>query len=219
MRYLVLLLTLLLTATAQADGYFGIGFGRSKADVKADVENVLGAIEGVPFGTPVGLGETWSSDAKDSATGYRVFIGNQINQNFAVEGGYVDLGRFLADASLTVPGFGTDTLAATVKARGFDLGLIGFAPVTEQFSFLGRVGIFLWDVRYNDTFTNFLGSSDSISESASGNSLSYGLGAKYDFSKSVSLRGEFQRFTNVGNKNTTGQSDVDLLSVSLISKF
>jgi len=219
MKKLIVLLALLST-TAQAEGYFGIGLGQTKADVdKTALENGLGAFEGVPFGTPLGAGERWSSDSKDSGTGLRLFVGYQVNPNFSIEGSYIDLGEFSASASLSIPGIGTDTLAGTVKATGLDFGLIGFAPVTDQFSFLGRIGIFLWDVDTTLKLTNFVGSSASINESASGNSLSYGFGMKYDIDKSVSVRGEFQRFTDVGDKNKTGQSDVDLLSVNLIFKF
>jgi opacity protein-like surface antigen len=45
-----------------------------------------------------------------------------------------------------------------------------------------------------------------------------GLGAQYNLSKSVGLRAEWERYFEVGD-NTTGEMDIDLISVGVVYKF
>ena len=45
------------------------------------------------------------------------------------------------------------------------------------------------------------------------------LGLKYDFTKNVGARMEWQRYSNIGNDSTTGQGDVNLYSIGIVFKF
>ena len=47
----------------------------------------------------------------------------------------------------------------------------------------------------------------------------FGLGASADIAKNFAVRVEWERFLNVGDKDTTGQSDIDLVSASLVFRF
>jgi OOP family OmpA-OmpF porin len=47
----------------------------------------------------------------------------------------------------------------------------------------------------------------------------YGIGVSYNVSKTVAVRGEFERFLKLGDANTTGEGDVNLLSVGVVAKF
>lgn len=49
--------------------------------------------------------------------------------------------------------------------------------------------------------------------------LYLGIGVQYDFHDSLALRTEYERYKDVGDQSTTGQSDFNLLSVSLIYYF
>jgi len=40
-----------------------------------------------------------------------------------------------------------------------------------------------------------------------------------DFTKDFAARGEWQRYKDVGDLNTTGQGDVDFIGVSLVYKL
>jgi opacity protein-like surface antigen len=53
-----------------------------------------------------------------------------------------------------------------------------------------------------------------------------GLGGQYNFTKSVGMRVEWERFFNVGSSpsnatagQTTGEADIDLISAGLVYKF
>ena len=45
-----------------------------------------------------------------------------------------------------------------------------------------------------------------------------GLGARYDLTKTVALRGEWERF-RIGTAGLGGKSDVDMFSLNAIMKF
>ncbi len=176
---------------AQAEGWYGgVGLGQSKVDA----ESISGF--------------TGSIDDKDN--GWKVFGGYQFNKNGAVEFGYADLGTVF-----TLKGKILGLSASEEDdVKGFNLSLVGTLPVTNQFAVLGRIGFFRWDV---DTNCSLAGTS--CSASATGTDLTYGLGAQFDFSKSMGARVEWERFKDVGDENKTASGDVDLLSVSLVFRF
>jgi opacity protein-like surface antigen len=45
-----------------------------------------------------------------------------------------------------------------------------------------------------------------------------GLGAQYDFTRTVGVRGEWERYFDAGSSNTA-KGDIDLFSLNLIFKF
>jgi len=190
-RTLVALLTLVAASTpalAQDSGWYGgLGLGMSTAK---------GACDGV-------VGPGISCDEKSTA--FKILGGYQVNQNFAVELGYTDLGK--VEASFA--GFGSVSIAAS----GFEVLAVGMTPINQQWSMYGKAGFFRWDVDFNDG-TGLLGSA-----SASGSDLTYGFGVKYNLAKNSALRVEYQQYNDVGDFNTTGTADVTVMSISLIHRF
>ena len=147
-----------------------------------------------------GLGGTGiSCDDKDTA--FKILGGYNINRNFAAELGYTDLGK--AKAS----GFG---LTDEFKATAWELSGVGSYPVANQFSVFGRLGLYFADVKEN---TNFIGNFKHTN-----NDLTYGFGVRYDFSREVGVRGEWQRYSKVGGGDI-GKSDVDVISVGVVWNF
>lgn len=201
---------------APTNWYAGIGFGATSADVsESGVQQELAIFEGVPFGSPQGLGETWSSSKDDSDTGITVFIGYLINPNLAVEGAFIDLGDVSARASFSIPGIGTDTVAAKAEADGFSAAVLGLYPVGAG-SIFGKVGFLRWDVDVSETITNFLGESLSLSGSDTGTDLLFGVGYQY-MANQFGVRAEWTRYTDVGGD--FGDTDVDWLGVSVLYSF
>ena len=72
-----------------------------------------------------------------ATTGYKLFGGYKFNKNFALEGGYFDLGKFGFTAT-TVP---AGTLNGNIKLKGLNLDAVGILPIAEKFSAFGRVGL------------------------------------------------------------------------------
>ena len=183
--------------------YVGANVGQSKA--KIDDARITGAL--------VGGGSTATSIADDNRdTGYKIFGGYQFNRNFAVEGGYFNLGQF-GFAATTVP---AGTLDGSIKLQGLNLDLVGILPFTDRFSAFGRVGLNYAQAR--DAFSG-TGAINVIrpdpSERAS--NVKFGAGLQYDFTKSVGMRLEAERYRindAVGNKG-----DIDLVSLGLVYRL
>ena len=79
--------------------------------------------------------------------GYKAQIGYRFNRNFAVEGGYMDLGRYTYHADGTAP------ITATRDGKGpmdaLNVVAVGSLPLTEQFSPIGKLGVAAQRMRFH----------------------------------------------------------------------
>jgi OOP family OmpA-OmpF porin len=144
--------------------------------------------------------------------GFKIFGGYQFNKNFALEGGYFDLGQFGFSTSTIPPG----SLSGTIKLRGINLDAVGTLPVTDRLSVMGRIGVA--QTQASDSFVgtgvvNVRNANPSSRET----NLKIGLGLQYALTQAWSVRAEIERYRiddAVGNKG-----DVDLVSVGLVYRF
>jgi len=143
-----------------------------------------------------------STDKKDGV--WKLFGGYQFNRYFAVEGGYVDLGK----ASINGP-----QGVASTDSNAWQIGAVGGLPLSPQFAFTGKLGL-------ARASTDGGGSINGVPFSASDHNTAptYGLGMRYDFTKSVALRGEWERF-RLKNAGFSGKSDADLFTLNALFKF
>jgi len=188
---------------ANSAWYIGAGVGQSRATI--DEPRLRASL--------AANGETVTGFTKDQRdTGYKLFVGRQLNQYFAVEAGYFDLGKFDFKSSTS----GNGVLNGEAGFRGVNLDLLGQLPLSQRLSLLGRVGM-----HYTKTNTEFsgnrlLGSSNTHASERKLNAK-LGLGLEYKFSEALALRGEVERYRlndAVGNRG-----DADLYSVSLVYKL
>ena len=188
---------------ANSAWYIGAGVGQSRATI--DEPRLRASL--------AANGETVTGFSKDQRdTGYKLFAGRQLNQYFAVEAGYFDLGKFDFKSSTS----GNGVLNGEAGFRGVNLDLLGQLPLSQRLSLLGRVGM-----HYTKTNTEFSGNRllGSTNTHASERKLNakLGLGLEYKFSEALALRGEVERYRlndAVGNRG-----DADLYSVSLVYKL
>jgi OmpA-OmpF porin, OOP family len=151
-------------------------------------------------GSCQGLG---ACSEKDPAA--KIFGGYRLNKNFALEAGWVDLGKTNAS---------TGAGNVSMSAKGFEVSGVAMLPVAREFSLLARWGFFKWLTGRNDG-TGLIGSG-----SSTGSDATYGLGGNIDFKDGrLALRGEWQRYKYVGSLTTTRRGDVDFLSAGLVFKF
>lgn len=143
---------------------------------------------------PAGFG--FESDNSDSAL--KLSTGGYFNKNFGVEIGYINAGK--------VQRLGGDT-----KAQGFNLSLIGRAPLSEQFDLFGKVG-----TTYSRTKTSGFAATGVRTGSESGFGLSYGVGARWAFSPQWAAVVEWE---NHRFKFADANSDVKLTTVGLQYRF
>ena len=192
-------------AAADDSGWYGgLNIGQSRA--KIDDPRIRSSLLGAGF-TSVSI----IDDDRD--TGYKLFGGYQFNRNFALEGGYFDLGKFGYTAT-TVP---AGSLTGKIKLRGLNLDAVGILPLAEKFSVFGRVGVNYAEARDNFTSTGLVPTPTTPNPSKREANYKFGAGLQYAFTESLAMRAEAERYRindAVGNRG-----DIDLLSVGLLYRF
>jgi OOP family OmpA-OmpF porin len=143
-----------------------------------------------------GSGGGFSCDDKDSA--WRVLFGYQFNRYIAVEGGYHNFGE------ATASGFG---VTATAEMDAFEVLAVGSFPFTNQFSGYGKLGLYRGERQVSSNIPGFGGTDTN-------NDFTFGFGLRFDFTRNLGLRAEWQRYVDVGDVG-----DVDVMSVGVIFKF
>ena len=105
------------------------------------------------------------------------------------------------------------------EVSGFGVAAVGSWPVHDRIDIVGKLGLFRWDVDLEvESFVNGA-LTDRISESESGTDPFFGIGANFAVASNFALRAEWDRYTNVGDDDVTGETDVDFFGVSAIFGF
>ncbi len=133
-----------------------------------------------------------------------------------IEGGYSDLGKSKFHSIVTSGGSGTGD--GEWRAYSIDISALGILPLGDQFSLFGRAGLGIWNLDFKFTASG-PGGTATVSESESGVSPLLGIGATFNFTPQFSLRGEIERHFSVGKDDTTGKSDIDLITLGLQFRF
>lgn len=182
--------------------YFGGSVGQSNLDMT--IED-LAAVQSANGFTISG------TELNDTADAWKVFGGYMLNQHFAVEAGYVNLGEFEFDATAA----GT-FLTGAEHLMGFNLVAVGTYPVTEQFAVFGKAGAFRWESEYERSG----GGGPTIDDISNRTDPTYGVGVRWSFSDQLHLRAEWERFENVGTGfGETDGRPVDLGTIGLVWSY
>ena len=194
-------------STALAQDNLGFYGGANVGRTGATIDDAR-----ITSGLAAGGFKTNSISDRDRDTGYKVFGGYQINRNFAIEGGYFDLGKFGYTANTTPAG----TLSGNMRVKGLNLDLVGTLPFSERFSAFGRVGLNYAQAKDNFSGTGALGVANA-NPSEKGTNLKLGAGLQYALSDAWSVRGELERYRvkdGIGNRG-----HIDMASVGLVYRF
>lgn len=166
--------------------YVGGSVGRASTDFDAPA----------PIVAP-GIG--FSQDERDTA--WKLFGGYQFHRNFAIEGGYYDLGSY---------DYGYAGAGGTGNSRyqGLNLDLVGTLPVTDRFSAFARVG-----AAYTRSRTVFGG----VGRTERDWGPKVGVGIEYAFTPQLSVRGEWERYRV--NEPVRGRGNIDVASIGVVYRF
>lgn len=155
---------------------------------------------------------SFSADTPLGATaenGYRFKLGYTYSRYFAVEGEVVDFGRSRD------PFANPANLASAFRSTGFGVDTIAMLPIW-RFSFYGRMGAYRGDARGGFGW-NALPAADP--QSTRGARWRYGLGLRYDFTKSLGVRAEVERHSPFGSTLLTDVDAADQVSVGVSWRF
>ncbi len=148
----------------------------------------------------------------DRDIGYKIFAGYQMNNYFALEGGYFDLGKFNYQAT-TIP---AGSQFGELTFRGWNIDLVGTLPLTERSSLFARIG-----AHESTADVDFVGTGAvnilTPHYKKRSNHYKFGVGYEYQFSSALALRLEAERYRMddaVGNRG-----DIDLYSLNILYRF
>lgn len=188
--------------------YIGGNIGRTRADFNNDSINRTLAGQGLAVR---------SATEDNSGTGYKLFGGYQLNRNFAVEGGYFDLGKssYTVNANRVI-GNAAGTFNGETRVRGLNLDLVGMLPVSDRFSVFGRVGAAYAQSRASFNSTGAVPVNTSGTRNNDTN-LKVGLGMQYAITEALAVRGEVERYRI--NDPIRNRGHIDMASVGLVYRF
>ena len=194
------------SACAQADGWYAVGevtHSRNKLSTSTTDSALAdaGAV-GVSTGGTKGNHNQW-----------RLQLGYQFNPNFAIEGGYIDLGK--ANYTTTYQGGSAN---GTVKAGGIDLAALGIVPLGDNFSIFGKAGVIAARVKDSLSAT---APAASVSGSNTSNAFGalLGVGVTYKLNRATDLRAEFDHVGKIGKSGKTDKLSSDMVSLGLEYHF
>lgn len=194
-------------ALAQSPWYAGAAAGVSIIQFDDDILPITGA-----------PGTTLTKD--EDGTSFKVFGGYRIIRNLAIEAGYQDLGKFSAKRSVT--GDPASSVSANFKSSGAFLDVRGIFPLRGgRWDLYGKAGVMRTMTKADFSASGGVVLNPAIDRSptASEWNVRLGLGAELRLDDKVSLRADLERVLDVGKHDTTGEGDVDVVSIGLTFRF
>ena len=154
-------------------------------------------------------GVTSSTLIDSHETAWKLFGGYQFNDIVAAEVAYNDLGRFKGVTSISVPA-PASTAGGTWDASALSISAVATYQLASRFGLLFKGGL---------AVTRLKASVSQLNANETRVQPLLGVGVKFDVTKVIGLRGEFERFNNVGDGDKTGQSAINVWSVSALYRF
>jgi OmpA-OmpF porin, OOP family len=183
--------------------YAGANLSRTDAKTGDDLDHVF-----------ANQGLTTSSSLDRHADAYSLDLGYQVNSNFAVEGSYVDLGKHNFTSSVSAPA--ADTMSGDLKPRDYGVSAVGILPIDAGWAAYGKAGLLRVKTDLDASSTGAVAVSGASQDNTS---ATYGLGVSYDFTKAVAGKLEWNRYQDVGDREVTGQSNINLVSGGVAFQF
>jgi OmpA-OmpF porin, OOP family len=146
-----------------------------------------------------------STSCDDTDLAWKVYGGLEVNEYISMEVGYADFGQVEYSGART----------GTRESNGMTVQLVGTYAVTPSVTLIGKGGFGVLGTRVNGTVVTSGHEADTDLE------WMLGLGAQYNFTKSVGLRLEWERYFEVGSPavTSTREADIDLVTAGLVFKF
>ena len=182
-----------------------VGFGIGQAHSRIDDNRISQTLLGGGFTTTA-----FTDDERD--LGFKILGGYQFNPNFALEGGYTDLGQFDFTAQ-TLP---AGSLRGEIRIKSLHLDLLGMLPLSDRFSAFARAGVNYAESKVHFTGTGLVTVPNPDREKREAN-FKLGVGLEYELSRSLGLRVEAERYRINDAVGNTG--DIDLASAGLVYRF
>jgi OmpA-OmpF porin, OOP family len=138
-----------------------------------------------------GGGSVGRNDNEEFSWG--AFGGYQANRWLGAEFGYNDLGRQVIGG-------------VTVDASAWELVAVGRIPIFDRFAAYGKFG-------------GYLGRAHGSGFNENTSDFTYGAGLEYGMTRNLAVRGEWQRYADLGGGGFGATSDLDVARLSVVYRF
>src|SRR6267142_1422126 len=158
---------------------------------------------------------TATETIRDADLGFTGAIGVQLNKNWALEGNFIQLGKFSYKYTQ-----GANVQEDIYEVSGWGFSVLPTIPLTRSLSLIGRLGVLASQTRTtfrNPASSGFNGSISAVQVNET--SFLTGIGAQYLLNRDVGLRAEYQNLGKVGTSSCascTGRANAQFLSASAI---
>lgn len=132
-------------------------------------------------------------------TGFKVYGGKQLHENFAVEISFQDLGRLRKDRGTF------DTIA---ESEGVNLSLVGIIPFNEFAFFYGKAGYMLSETKYSRVEGDVTTETDDESSD-----FTFGAGIAFRFAHRYDIRAEFESLNDLTGDYAPGGDTITSFSI------
>ena len=139
---------------------------------------------------------------------FRLKLGYRYSRYFSLEGELNDMARLPANAIGAV-----EAPASLFHSSGFGVDTVATLPVWG-FSFYGKMGAYHGEPRYD--FATY--STSLLGDATQRTRWRYGLGVRYDFTHSLGVRAEVERYSPLGTP-LARETDADLFSIGVNWRF
>jgi OmpA-OmpF porin, OOP family len=158
-----------------------------------------------------------------TGVGGKAYAGYRFNSILSAESGYIDMGKATFDTTIVGAPAGTTPappfpIHATANARGVFLSGIAHLPLSQDFSLFAKAGLLRWEAKFTERITGT--DITRVSRSQQRTDAAYGIGIRWQFSRVLGTRVEWERFKHVG-EGIGGREgrDVDFISAGLVVQF
>jgi OmpA-OmpF porin, OOP family len=151
-----------------------------------------------------------TNHADESSSGWKMFAGYRFHPNWALEGGYNNLGSYDFEGQVIAdPG----SVQARFKANDWHVTVLGIMPLNEDWEVFGKAGVGYWRTQLQASGTFSAQGAQQVKSHGTG--PVFGVGTLFRLSNNLSARAEWERFHRVGEASGTGKADIDSASLGL----
>lgn len=194
----------LVSTQARAGAFVGLNIGQSTVKDFLTEDEILAS---GPYNT---------ASVEDTDTGFKIYVGTELSDFFALRAGYADLGE--ATTSGTVTFVGTDNESVAVTAFFVD-AMVQVKPV-ENFKLFAKLG-----VAHTTVEDQFDATVNGPSSNKKGSEVEFvpGIGAAFEPIQNLGITLEYERYLDAGKEdsrcNPDCEFDIDVVSIGAYLNF
>jgi len=193
--------------------YFGLGISQINASIPDQTTDAINAQLTTANGAAFSV-----VDEDKTSTGLKAFFGYSFSRNFAVEGGYAQLGKSKVSMDFRSGLNSVGTFDMDYKMTAVFIDVVGTLPLNEKWSLIGRVGVAhgKTSASMNGQPISFAVSNDDKSDTETREK--FGAGIDYNVNAKFTVRTEWERY-KMPDPFSDELIDADTFTLGMLYRF